>query len=107
LISGRTLENCEEWKELARLDSTAFTLECRTTADARRLLDAGETSLVLEPVAESPPPQDSGDDVGVIFGVVVGVVVVLVVVGVLVFFLVIKKKDDGSGSGDKKDEAAP
>jgi hypothetical protein len=102
LISGRTLGNCEEWKDLVVLDSTAFATECRTTASAARVLadDAlPEVALflVMSPahvVSATPAPTESSDsNTGVIVGVVVGVVVVIGVVVVLVF--VVLKKGDG------------
>jgi hypothetical protein len=106
LISGRTLEKCEEWKALVRLDSTAFTIECRDTSAGRAKLLAGdsfpEISLVLVPLVTpsatapktSPGPKSN---VGLIVGIAVGGVAVVGIVVALVCRRFVKKRGDISG----------
>jgi hypothetical protein len=112
LVSGRTLDKCDEWKALVQLDSTAFALKCRdTTAGRGRVLvdSSREVSLVLVPIVATSAPDSESDsgDVGVIVGVVVGVVVVIGIAGALVFFLVIKKPGGSDSAGETGHGAAP
>jgi hypothetical protein len=112
LIAGRTLSNCEDWKERVLIDSPAFTTECRTTAEGARILDNAplpEIGLFL--VAASKPGstsddaanEEDNDNTGMIVGIVVGVVVVLAAVGAVVFFVMKRATDGSSGGAAPKD----